>query len=499
MSICSSFSIAVSDRTVFLRPFRVSKMHWVTSGLLGVALLQRAEAGWHEHFGRDIGYEEPRGGFPTTSVYPAYTHGSPLKQDETMTFQGPDWLGQQETLMEGNGVTSLTEHYSFPSLQPSYEPPRHPGSSLLSLATILRRSSPPLRSALLRNFIYSVARLRTRHVGLGSSVKKADRLAKKKDKKKQKHGGADKNDRKGATERRIAALASKFAGVIGAAEGATESEKKLAKFLFVPFRRLVQETEELLSDIAMNGDAEVMIVALDRLAPPLVRGLSYLEAPQSEGAAEVLEPARDLLLERARELDTVLLEAQADPEGVMRTYTRDFTEHEIEREKQLAMTAIALIPPVVSHEQEKSGNRGGAHRRRRGKDKGDSSGGQGGNGADSAAGGGSGRPPLEETLVRHRDWIREQRHAFSQTVPEHTGLFEHPVSPGPYTGGHFVHEPGSPLTPHPFPPHYTEPYNVHFPPPGPSAPPMGPPFQRIVVHPPPPPYEEAMRPEQTPQ
>ncbi|CDJ34773.1 uncharacterized protein EMH_0022110 [Eimeria mitis] len=451
MSICSSFSIAVSDRTVFLRPFR-----------------------------------------------------------------------------------------------PTYEPPRHPGSSLLSLSTILRRSSPPLRSALLRNFVYSVARLRTRHVGLGSSVKKADRLAKKKDKKKQKRGGSDKNDQKGATERRIAALASKFAGVIGAAEGATESEKKLAKFLLVPFRRLVQETEELLSDIAMNGDAEVMIVALDRLAPPLVRGLSYLEAPQSEGAAEVLEPARDLLLERARELDTVLLEAQADPEGVLRTYTRDFTEHEIEREKQLAalesgpnqepdippihggieagtyenklrkqaqfalflslfltfttvMTAIALIPPVVSHEQEKSGNRGGTHRRRRGKDKGDSSGGQGGSGADSAGGGGSGRPPLEETLVRHRDWIREQRHAFSQTAPEHTGLFEHPVSPGPYTGGHFVREPGSPLTPTAFPPHYAEPYNVHFPPPGPSAPPMGPPFQRIVVHPPPPPYEEAMRPEQTPQ
>ncbi|CDJ29705.1 LOW QUALITY PROTEIN: uncharacterized protein EMH_0051980 [Eimeria mitis] len=310
---------------------------------------KRSEASWHERLSRDVGYEEQQGGFPLTVTFPRYTHGNPALQDETITYQGSDWPGAQETVAGGSGATSFTEDYSLASVQPSYEPPqaKRPGSSLLSLANILQRSNPPLRSALLRQFLYSLARLRTRYVGLGGSVDTTQAPFNRK------NAGSNKEELQAATERQTAALAAKLTGVIGAAGDPTNSDQTFAKFLLVPFGKLLQEAEGLLSDIAMQGDATQMIIALHRLAPPIIQGLSYLEAPQSQGASGVLEPVRDHCLKRVKELDKALLDAQADLDGVLLAYPRDFDAYELQREKQLAaleggQEQDPYIPPVYA-------------------------------------------------------------------------------------------------------------------------------------------------------
>ena len=520
-------------------------MFWVGSALFGAALLhspQRAEAGWHERHNRDVEALQQRGAFETAEVLPSYgSASSPLKFDETITYAGSNWFAQQETLDGRGGVTASAEQYSSSTSLPEYEPPhsRYPGSSLLSLATLLQSSNPQLRSALMRHLCLALARLRTRFLGLNSET----RGTAKHSKKKKKNGKSKKKKSEDPFERRIEALTSRLAGVLAAAEGSANPGMTLSKFLLLAFVSLVREIEELLSDIALQGDSELMITALNRLAPSLVRGLVYLDAPQNRGAAEVLEPARENLLERARELDSALLEAQGNLEGVLRAYPRDFDTEEIEREKQLAalegspgqekyitpvyaaglegsshsdkfrkqarlafflslfltlstvLTAIALTPPLlkVNHDMGSSG--ASQHRRRRGRD-----GKEAPRGSGSSGGGDSeikreprregGTQRLEEAVRRHREWIRQQQQMAAESFAHHhggqQGTFEAMGAPLPspsYAEGHFIQEPGSPLPPpyhqlyFPVPQNYSGPTVPSAPPLG--TPPLGTPFLRV--------------------
>ncbi|CDJ56283.1 hypothetical protein, conserved [Eimeria maxima] len=314
-----------------------NRLRWVASAVIGVVTLlspQRAETGWHERLSRDVDHGELRAGLPTVASFPIYHHGSPpVKLDDTITYPGSNWFEQQEALS---------------SFQNSLEPPQSgpPGGSLISLAKLLQSSSSQLRSALLRQFCHSVARLRTRFVGLNSSMQKTENILNNK-----RNSGSDETESQAATERHISALASKLTGVLGAAEGSGDSGKALTKFLLLPFVRLVHDAEGLMFNIAMEGKVGLMITALNQLAPPIVRGLSYLEAPQSQGAAGVLEPARENCLKRAKELDKALLAAQFDPNGVLRAYPRDFNKYELQREQQLISLEAGpsqqqYIPPV---------------------------------------------------------------------------------------------------------------------------------------------------------
>lgn len=323
----------------------VQAWRWAAPAFLGVAFLrcpQRTEAGWHERANR--GLEDVMiGSGPTTTVkYPTYTHGPSGGLDATITFAEPAWY-QQDTLTEGNGETAFAEQHSF---QPVYVPPQpgHPGSSLLSLAKVLQKSNPSVQAALLRHFCHSVARLATRFVGFNSSMARNDNSSKEKD---SISGGKAYTE---AVERRIATLTAKLTGVLGAADGSSQSPKMLTKFMLTPFGKLLQEIESLLVEIAMHGDANLMISALSQLGPHIVQGLAYLEAPQSQGVAGPLEPARENCLKRARELDSALFAGQADLEGVLRAYPRDFQEDELERVKQIAtlegLDKVPYIPPV---------------------------------------------------------------------------------------------------------------------------------------------------------
>lgn len=183
-------------------------------------------------------------------------------------------------------------------------------------------------------------------MGLNSSMQKTENILNN-----TRNSGSDETESQAATERHISALASKLTGVLGAAEGSGDSGKALTKFLLLPFVRLVHDAEGLMFNIAMEGKVGLMITALNQLAPPIVRGLSYLEAPQSQGAAGVLEPARENCLKRAKELDKALLAAQFDPNGVLRAYPRDFNKYELQREQQLISLEAGpaqqqYIPPV---------------------------------------------------------------------------------------------------------------------------------------------------------
>lgn len=517
-------------------------MCWIASALLGVAFLGgplRAEAGWQELHGRDAD-----GGELAAAPLQRYALGPPpVKLDETITYPGYDWYVSHGTQAGGSGATTFTESQPFTSYQATFEPPQSvpPGGSLLTLAKLLQGADPPLRAALLRHFCHSLARLRTRLVGLDSVERKEKRMKKKKKKKNGKH---DKNEPQDTIEIRIGAVSAQLAGVVGAAEGSSNSGKALAKFLLAPFGRLFKEAEQLLSDVALEGNPALMITALNKLAPPLVRGLTYLESPESQGAARILEPARDSLLERAREIDNVLLEAQSDLVGVLHAYPRDFARDELEVERQQAalegdpdheqyippvhgewmdaasandeklrrqarfafllsllltistvLTALTLASPLASTgRQDSGGSAGSSHRWRQDMDGGSRSGDAGSSGSETGMGGRAFMDDegtaFQDTLRRHRRWIQEQREAASQAFAEHSDIGEpwgEPFPRSPHAGGHFIVEPGSPEV---LPPHFVEPHSV---PPLPSAPPLGPPFVRVPRVPPPPSYEEAMR------
>ena len=326
----------------------VQPLLWVATALCGVALLhstQRAEAGWHERLSQDLEYDEQHGNFATETPFTHSSYGSSIgKQDETLTLAGHQWFGQQETL-EGRGDTTLTAEHSFSSSHVSYEPPQSArlGSSLLSLAQILESSTSGLSSALLRHFRGALPRLPTRFVGVNNNAEGRENPLN--------NYGLGKTEFQAAAEGRISVLASKLAGVLGAAEGYADSGKALAEYMVVPFITLLQQVEQLLSDIALHGDADLMTTALKKLGPFVVRGLSYLNAPQSQGASGVLEPARRNCLQRAKELDSALFEAQNDLEGVMRAYPRDLDANELPREQELLnLNAYSgpqqYIPPV---------------------------------------------------------------------------------------------------------------------------------------------------------
>ncbi|CDI87162.1 hypothetical protein, conserved [Eimeria praecox] len=523
-------------------------MHLVGAALLGVAFLcspQRAEAGWHESLGKDLEDEGIRGGLPTAAPVSAYTQASPLGNlDETITYLGSEWFARQDTLGKEVDITSVDARYYFQPLHDSSQIGRS-GSSLISLAKVLQGAKPQLRLALMRQFCLSLARLRTRLLGISSQGKKFDKKMRKKKKRSEKYD----KEWQDATERHIAALSAKLAGVLGAAESSAQPGKTLAKYLLMAFVKLVQEVEGLLLNVAMRGDAAMMITALNQLAPPIVRGLAHLEDPESQGAAEALEPARDHLIERARELDNALLTAQEDLDGVLREFPRDFDEHEIEREKQIAaleggpsqeqyllslrgegheavaheeklrrqarmalllsllltistmVTAVAIAAPVSSGEvRSRRGNIMMHRRRRRGIDAGNSSRDSGSSGGQPGTGQGTpneanGHRGLQDAAERHRRWILDQRraaaHAFSERNPVGEremggGAVSQPSAPQP--GGHSIREPVSPSAP-PLP----QPPSMDSAPSQPSAPPLGPPFLRIPPRSPPPSYEEAIR------
>ncbi|CDJ47681.1 hypothetical protein, conserved [Eimeria brunetti] len=356
-----------------LQQMRALPLRRLAVAALGVASLyspHRAEAGWRDNnVYRDVREEPVAVTFPDPPPFRKFNKGpspgpTPVKFDETITYPGPDWYGQQqETALTEEGALGPTSFatdghsYSLPSFkQQNYKASqgdRPPGGSLLSLAGVLQQANPQTQMALLRHFRHSLARLRTRLVGLGSSGGGGPKQepAPSKGGGPPKEGAAAAAEAQAAAERRITALASKLGGLVGAAEGAAGSEKTLAKYLLLPFGRLIQETEQVLGDVAAQGDPALMVAALNQLGPPLVRGLLHLEAPESQGASGVLEPARKNCLKRMKELDRALLEAQGDLEGVVLAYPRDLNEYELQREKQLAAMQEgpdheSYIPPV---------------------------------------------------------------------------------------------------------------------------------------------------------
>ncbi|CDJ39631.1 hypothetical protein, conserved [Eimeria tenella] len=293
---------------------------------------QTAVECWHEHFNRYAG-ENPHQGYPHPATYTNGPHvGHAVSQDSTLLYPGSEWYGvQQEAMTEGSGMPQYSPHHNHGAPSRGYNAHQQvsPWGSLLRLAKVLQHSAPQQRTAFLRHFCFSVARLRTPFVGLrgnrgtGSTASKGDRRG----------AGSGKFER--ISEADITVLATKLSGVVGAAEGAPESSRVLAERMLLPFARLAEEGEQFLYDVARQGDATLMVAALSRVVPPVMKGLSYLEAPQSQGASGVLEPVRVSLVERARELDRALLAAQNDPQ-LARKFYRDATEEELQREKDLA-------------------------------------------------------------------------------------------------------------------------------------------------------------------
>ncbi|CDJ63711.1 hypothetical protein, conserved [Eimeria necatrix] len=323
-------------------------MRWALVVVAVNCISQTAVECWHEHFNRYAG-EGQHQGYPHPATYTRGPHvGHTGPPDSTLLYPGSEWYGvQQEAMTEGSSMPQypLHHHHGAPSRGYNARQQVSPWGSLLRLAKVLQHSAPQQRTAFLRQFCFSVVRLRTPFVGLGGNRGTGSTASK------ENRRGSESGSFEKISDADITVLATKLSGVVGAAEGAPESSRMLAERMLLPFGRLVEEGEQFLFDVARQGDATLMISALSQVVPPVMKGLSYLEAPQSQGASGVLEPVRDSLLRRARELDRALLAAQGDPQLVSKFY-RDATEEELQREKNLAAVEGSShqsrhIPPVI--------------------------------------------------------------------------------------------------------------------------------------------------------
>ncbi|CDJ39635.1 hypothetical protein, conserved [Eimeria tenella] len=227
-----------------------------------------------------------------------------------------------------------------------------PWGSLQRLARALGHPAVLLRAALLRHFCLAVVQLRSPFLGLRSSGAAAHRGSSS-------SSSSEQQGKEIVGEAEVAALAAKLAGVVGSAGHTAEAGKLWTKLMLLQFERLVSESEKLLFEVARQGNPALMVFALSRIVPPVMKGFSYLESFPSSGVSGVLEPVRVSLLRRARELDLALLAAQNDP-FIVHKFSKDITEEELQRERELAALeggAYAPVQPVFA-ESFPAGGRG---------------------------------------------------------------------------------------------------------------------------------------------
>lgn len=197
-----------------------------------------------------------------------------------------------------------------------------PGQSLLSLAETMRRSDPRMNEALLMNFCHSLMRLKTAYVGLEEAYPSQGFL----------YAALSPAE----LHAKVKALSAKLRSVLIAVEGSPNAAKALSFDMLMPFGKLMQEGEDVLFGCARHGDPAAFITCLQAVAPAIIRGLTYLETPVAENAAGVLNLLRNALLERTRELDDMLLEAQEDPQQLLNNYTAHMSDDELQQERNIA-------------------------------------------------------------------------------------------------------------------------------------------------------------------
>lgn len=268
------------------------------------------------------------------------TRNVTMTQDETLRPSDAFWLGRAEGTSGVNRETlhdfetsASGEFASYPFARYAEHQPSRRGASLITLAEFLRRSDPQLRAAILRHFAHSVAKLRNPYVGLGDRSGSLGQLGEVR------------------LESQLEGLMGKLKGLVAAADSYM-THVAMSAPLLIPFGIVMRDAEDLFYRIARKGDADAMISALDGLGPLLVRGLSYLQGDPSPAASGVINPVRNALIERARELDAALLEGQRNPGYLLHRYASDMNEEFLERERQMAgleggRTGATYIPPPL--------------------------------------------------------------------------------------------------------------------------------------------------------
>ncbi|KAL8270072.1 hypothetical protein Esti_005983 [Eimeria stiedai] len=282
-------------------------------------------SGLAEGFGNPLLNQEvgPAGDATLRYIHPDARVGSSQEQED---FAGGGWpdhhaFAYHEQQQQEQLQREQLQEASFvgPCLQL--------GSGLLHFVALLERSDAATRAALLRFFCVAVSRLRHPYLGLALETQ-----AQRRELMKRQTRGA-----KGERAIELSNLVARLHGLLAAASNTPLTESVMASSLLLPFTRLVRESEDLLFANARQGDPVAFIGAAKALGPRLRAGLAHLAGPfAAAGASGVVDPVRQSLLLRVKQLDVELDGAASNLEAVKGLYAEELSDEVLERERERA-------------------------------------------------------------------------------------------------------------------------------------------------------------------